>query len=441
MKPKTDSIQADSNLLQAPTRPDPNLLIKWTTTKYPERSQDMMDWLISYFFWRDWDDPVKQKHLKKAEVIARANAHARLLALDNTNQLGNVVEESIVLQLLHAQRTRWTLYEEISDIKELIQDRLIDALAREDAKRMRMEAEGKGRYYKPGGKAYEYQNLLAVVDTLESMGVPKEDIIPVGVNFSKAVRAAPIISHILENNTLSEDKRQEQVHEVLQEIADPEITVVKFEENARIRSGKTFNLPDPAPGSILLAPEKEVLIIETSPGQAAAIKGALKGIVNFSITDAARLIRQISQIVMPKSSGFHSYQLRVNGLGPELIEGNGVQLPSPEEMERLILRELAQSDFAVRQMLARGLQYNLPIYPITTNVPGIDIIDDLAQAAFVWPNSDVHALAQEALKKLYYVPMEATNAYNAPMFLEIGYDEAIQVYGIFLQIVPLLEEG
>src|SRR5512146_952394 len=181
--------------LDIPARIDPHELPRWLVEQYPGMEKDIEAWYTSYYFWKRWDG--QEANLEEALVRARASAEARYKSLTQTNALKGAADKSFMLQLYEAHKSGWFRnFEEIEDVRELLDHMLADSMEHDPA----------------SGTRYETQFLLeTMLPTMEQMNVPPELIIGIPQNISKARAAVPVLRRILNEDG---PQAQERIMEV-----------------------------------------------------------------------------------------------------------------------------------------------------------------------------------------------------------------------------------
>jgi uncharacterized protein YihD (DUF1040 family) len=283
----------DDSLKNLPPKVDENTTPRWVTERYEGMEQDISDWYQSFFFWRKWNG--REDTLNQVILIARANAEAKLTGLMQTGYLRGASDRSAMLQIHQANKSGWfRMINEMEDVYELYELALEEDNAKEQV---------------PGRK-YDHEFILKTMLPAMEKLIPVEQIICSVQNKSKLEESVSTMRELLKQETPASEKM---VMEVLEEIADPNITVATFRQNNKVRMGKSTNVVAPIPGGIYLIPGCELIVIESDRAHTKAIQIALRGIVeDLSIKDATVLIKDLSQRLLPKSGGYGSVESTID---------------------------------------------------------------------------------------------------------------------------------
>jgi len=321
-----------------PEKVDLKALPKWVVENYPERQRDQEDWLLRYYFHERWNG--KADSIEDQKLLARAVAEAGMRALDNSLELGEIIDQTTLSLFLRAHKENWLQYAEVEDLLEFLNDRL--------AKYQDYQANHNIRT----GNVIETRNLIAVVETLVDMGVPKEQIIPIRNNLSKAKYASGGMKEIL-MSTLSPQEKQEGVLSILKEVVDPDISVRKFLSNRAEKNRQMVNAAPMLEGKFSVIREMDILTIESpTRAQTKAIQYALNGIVDtWSVLDPGTFIQSFTEQLQTKGK-LRPTRLIVEKDIPYLTQGGeGVMLPTPEYFNDLIFAEIGHCGSLIDQIL------------------------------------------------------------------------------------------
>ena len=322
-----------------PENIDFSVIPRWVTEKYSERQADMEKWLISWYFWSRWEGKVEE--IEEEKLKARALAEAKIAALDNSLELEHVSGEVALSLLVDASTENWYRYAEVEDLLEFLHDKLDEYMEHIEAKK------AMGQNIKVGG-VYEVRNLITVIQGLIDLGVPKDQIIPIRHNLSKARIATYSITKILES-TLPEKKKQAEVLSILKAISDPKVSVQEFKQ-ARLKQeleARSGTLPIMGELSILRTGEM-LFIRSPDTAMTKAIQHSLKGLVNgWSNVDAVNLATRITDEISTKDK----YKPTRLVEGRIIQGGEGIMMPTPERFQDLAMMEIGHSEYLLRQVL------------------------------------------------------------------------------------------
>jgi len=322
-----------------PENIDFSVIPRWLTIKYPGRQADMEQWLISWYFWSRWKGKVEE--IEEEKLRARALAEAKIAALDNSLELEHVSGEVALSLLVDASAENWYRYAEVEDLLEFLHDKLDEYMEHVEAKK------AMGQNVKVGG-VYEVRNLITVIQGLTDLGVPKDQIIPIRHNLSKARIATYSITKILES-TLPEKKKQSEVLSILRAIADPKVTVQEFKQSRLKQELEARAGTLPIQGELSILRTGEMLFIR-SPDTAMtkAIQHSLKGLVNgWSNVDAVNLATRITDEISTKDK----YKPTRLVEGRIIQGGEGIMMPTPERFQDMAMMEIGHSEYLLRQVI------------------------------------------------------------------------------------------
>lgn len=305
-----------------PEKVDPSVMPRWLTESYPGMEKDIEGWFTSYYFWRNWNG--KEESLTTAKLKARANAQARYKSMLQTESLKFATGKSLWLQMT-TLKTGWYKYiTEVEDTKEFLNLVLQDK-----------------RENDPDSTSiYDIDFILnTLLPTMEKLGVPKENIICIPGNMTKAKLAVPSLRQIAKNNGPEMEQR---IVEVMSVVADQKITALEMREEVmpKIMNKEHPKTLQPVTASVCMLPDgRELIIIPSDPAHTRAIEMSTKQIVNgFRYTDPSYLMAEVTKAISPKENKRRKYH--ANTLG-KLSESNngGVYLPALEHFKDMVLLE------------------------------------------------------------------------------------------------------
>lgn len=424
-----ESTLVSLDLLTIPIKVNLSETPRWVIQDYPERDTDIEEWYFSYFYHYVIDH---NAYGDPQEVLAKAKQHAeaRRLALTMTGKLQYASENSILKQLMRAKSTGWFSftggYSEIRDLIEGELHMLIDKSPN-------------------GGKRYETANLLKVLDALEARNIPVDKIIHIPEQKSKAlVSSGPILSIV--RSDAPEEVKTQKIEAILDAIADPHISVNKFEESMReMRSGVKRQLPPPAEAELLLTKEGEILIIYGTKAHTDAIQRSTRGIVNKpTVTDGANLLKRFSERILARKSGLERFWIdNMNG-HPKLVPsiGRGPYIPGLDSFSNMCFERVSESLMLIRQILEAGKPAWLLLHSIGKNIES-ESLEHWIQSRFEFtlkpsllPETKEVAqeIMQKAISSFYSVPEDLYSILPEAQTIEIRITYYQEVYGLYLLI-------
>lgn len=311
-----------------PERVDLTKKPRFLTEVYPEMQHDMEEWFYSYYFWTTWDG--KAESLDTTAARTRAKAVARFEAFKQTNILKEATDLSSNLQYYRATAEGWWKYvNEMESAEELIQYMYDFELGKD-----------------PHSSAASNLKFIhgTLVPTLKSLGVPKEHILCITPNMTKAKWAVSSLRQIINNNG---PNMEENLTSVMTAIADKSITVDVFREEflPQVMGKESKKTLAPAQASVCMLPDgRELIIISSTPAHTRAIQMSTKSIAEgYGYTDPSYLITQVMKTIRPKDFSRHKYKSNEFGVLKISPEG-GVYLPAVETF-----RDLAEAEYMKHQ--------------------------------------------------------------------------------------------
>lgn len=327
-----DTTDFDTNY-DLPEKIDRDKIPKWVTQVYPEMQQEMEEWFYSYYFWKTWDGKIDSLDTTLSRV--RAKAAARLASFKQTNVLKEASDKSVNLQYYRATTEGWWKYvDEMESAEELIQY-MYDFQMGKD----------------PHSSAASDLKFIneTLVPTLKSLGVPKEHILCITPNMTKAKWAVSSLRQIIKNNG---PDMQNHLEEMMNAIADQSTTVDVFREEVmpKIMGRESKSTLAPAEASVCMLPDgRELIIISSTPAHTRAIQMATRSIAEgYGYTDPTYLITQVMKTIRPKDFSRHKYRADDSGVLRISQEG-GVYLPATETFKELVLSEYHKHIFYFRE--------------------------------------------------------------------------------------------
>jgi len=316
-----------------PPKIDPNVVPDWVIKSYQGMEKDIELWLVSYYFWKSWDG--KEGTLDTAKSKARAVAEAKFKSLSQTNALKQASDKSEMLQWYEANKTGWyKMVAEIEDVKELMSHILQDE-----------------RDKNPTSSAvYDLDFILnTLIPACEANGIPKEMIICIPKNMTKAKWGVSTMRKILANDG---PKMRENLTKVIEAIVDKNQTadVFRTETLPKIMGSEAPKTLPPAQANVCLLPDgREVIIITSDSAHTRAIQMSTKSIVaGFGYTDPAYLLTELGNIVKPKATQRKRYKADSFDVLQESHDG-GVYLPTKESFKDMAIVEYLKHRFYIQR--------------------------------------------------------------------------------------------
>ena len=320
-------------LLELPARINTDEIPRWVKEKYVGMEKDIEEWYTSYFFYRTWDGRVET--LNTAKARARAKALAKYQSVIQTKALAVAAEGSAHIQTYDAIQKGWHKYvDEIEDAKELIEHIL------------NVEKEKNPQSAAVYELTFIYETL---VPALERLNVPKEMILCIPANMTKAKWGVKSLRQIINNNG---EQMTDHLYQVMNAVADESITVDVFREEVvpKIMGEETKKTPMPVQASVCMLPDnREIIIIPSTPAHTKAIKMSTRSIVDgYGYTDPTYLIKEVMKVIKPKEFSRHKYKANEFGVLKQSGDG-GVYLPAVETFRDLVLNEYAKHRYYIRR--------------------------------------------------------------------------------------------
>jgi hypothetical protein len=388
---------------QLPVKVEISSVPRWAVEKYPGRQADQERWLVSYYFWSRWDGDLSKIHEinQDAKMKARAIAEAGLQAIDNVLDLEQVSGETAISLIVEADKEKWYRFAEVSDLVEFLHDKM-------DEYQESAEARGTRR-----GGVYEVANLIKVIQTIVGLGVPKEMIIPIRHNLTKARYASGEMARIIASDLPEKEKRQA-LKQILEQIANHQVTVNKFLENNQRRALETVAGELPIDGMVSILREGEIIFVR-SPDHAmtSAIQHALKGLVNgWSVTDAVELATRITDEISTKDK-YKPTRIVKEGQSYTLTQGGeGTMMPTPERFETLVMLEVGRSMDLVAQILESNPSAYLPVFRVGGRIETEERMEKIIRKDFHLNEAAPLSKLNAAACHFYKLPQELDRIYR-----------------------------
>lgn len=316
-----------------PERIDPDAVPRWVTEMYVGMEKDIEAWYVSYFFYRTWDG--KLESLDSAKAKARAKAEAKYKSVIQTRALAIAAEGSVHLQTYDGFQKGWHKYvNEIEDAKELVEHIL------------NVEKDKNPQSAAVYELTFIYDTLMPA---LEKLNVPKEMVLCIPANMTKAKWGVKSLRQIINNNG---EKMTDHLYQVMNAIADKSISVDVFREEVipKIMGEEAKKTPAPIQASVCMLPDnKELIIIPSTPAHTKAIQMSTKSIVEgFGYTDPTYLIKEVMKVIKPKE--FSRYKYKANEFGVlKASNDGGVYLPALEGFRNMVLVEYSKQRYYIRR--------------------------------------------------------------------------------------------
>jgi len=318
--------------LNIPEKIDFTVPPRWATEKYHGMEKDIEEWLVSYYFWKEWEG--KEDALTTKPAKSRAVALAKYKTLAQTNAIKFASDSSAFIQWYDAAKNGWFHHiKEIDDVKELMNHIL--------------ENEKEKDPY--GSSVYDIDFIVnTLIPVCEQNKIPKEVILCIPQNLSKAKQGVATMRKIMANNG---PNMVERLGEVVKGITDSSMTVRKFrDEYCPSIMGKEVpkTLPTVKANICLMGDGGELIIIRSDPAHTRAIQMSTKSIVSgFDYTDASYLLKEIGNLISPKHQYRRKY--KANTFGVLVESSEGVYLPALESFKDLVISEYLKHRFYIRK--------------------------------------------------------------------------------------------
>jgi hypothetical protein len=331
---------------------------RWMTEIYPERGEDITKELVSYYFWERWKD--KEDELADVYVLDRAMAEAHFDAVENASDLEMATHQATMYLIYNISEKDWHKYGEYDDLVMLLQDKLQGYEER---------AEERGADDLPGSY-YELNGLMDTVQYLEQLGVPKEKVLGIRHNISKAREAQKVMKKVREAD-ISDKEKKESLEEILEDVVNPRVSLREYRRKNKNRSIQQAKALPAMQGSIYLVQGMELAVIESpDSGSTKAIELSLNGLVDgWGIRDGARLIQYLTEKVYTKGKFRESRIIYTDTNKPYFKMGDGgYPMPTPNHLKTIIMEKLGADQLLIEQVLEGSDICWLPLYNITNNI-------------------------------------------------------------------------
>jgi hypothetical protein len=245
------------------------------------------------------------------------------------------------------------------------------------------------------------------------MGVPKEKVLGIKHNVSKAKYAASELRSILSSSNLEEKEKAEQVLIILEDVVNPDIHVDKFLAKKKARAYANPNVTQPIEGQIVTLPHGEILLIKSPETSfTMAMQHALKGLVDgWSPVDAVELATRLTDSIYTKDK----YKLTSLDFDRLSQNGNiGIEMPTPQRFKDLCLIELGRSGRYINQLIDEREKSGvfMKVFEVgpkfRTKVEGIKHLSD----SFHTQEQGVFSRLDKAVSEFYTYPEELDIVYS-----------------------------
>ena len=397
-------------MVELPEKVSKRSIPRWVKDyDYPERAEEIVSWLVSTIFWNVWEG--KEPELAEPYVLERAVAEAHMQAVENTSDLEQSSHQATMSIVYTISTNEWQRFAEYDDLLAFLDDRLIGY-------ELRMEERGGEEY---PGSFYEVKNLMWVIKYLEQLGVPKEKVLGIRHNLSKAKTASGEMKKIASAD-ISEKEKSEALLDVLDDVVNPEITVKDYRDKNKTRSIEQAKAHLPLNGDIYMVQGMEMVVIESPDrGSTKAIELSLNGLVDgWNIRDGASMVRHLSERVYTKQK-FKPARIKYDGDNPVFKWGDGgYPMPTKEHLEVMILEEMGRGQRLIEQaQVAEGWCW-LPLYNVGRGIKQTDLTEWISERFIFKPKRDLTAfkVLKEAVEKYYSLPED----------LQLYYDTAPKIH-------------
>lgn len=380
---------------------------EWMTNpNLGNRAERIASDLVSSHFWERWGD--KEHELADTYVLDRALAESHFEAVENASDFELAVQQAQVYLIYNISEKGWMKYGEYADLVTLLQDKLRGYEER---------AENRGVDDLPGSY-YEYAGLIQTVQYLEKLGVPKEKVLGIRHNISKARLAQSEMKKVQQADVPDKEKI-ESFEEILEDVVNPQVTVREYRRKNKDRSIKQAKAHDAMQGSVYLVQGMELAVIESpDSGSTKAIELSLNGLVDgWNIRDGANLIRYLTEKVYTKGKFRRTRIIYTDTNRPHFKRGDGgYPMPTQAHLHTMILEELGANLRLVEQILDTNEYAWLPLYNITHGI-NRNTVNDWIIENFVFTPREKRTAYQTlkmAIEDEYTIPEDIVMYYEFP---------------------------
>ena len=394
-------------LSQLPERINFKVIPDFFTQNVPDRQQKMEAWLVSFYFWTRWE--TREDELEDTKLRMRAIAESKIQALDNALELQQVSEETALSLLVDANQENWYRYAEVNDLYEFLHDKLDQYMETQESQR------AQGRNVHLGGIS-EISSLIKIISLMINLGVPKDKIIPIRHNLSKAREAVKPLTDIANNEELSDKDRRGKMVEILKQVADPDTSVSQFRQSQRGRDLAAVSGRLPIDGMVSVLRDGEFLFIRSpDSSMTRAIQYSLKGLVNgWHVTDAVTLATEITDQISTKDKLKATKIVLEAGKARFVQVGEGQLMPTPERFKDIVMAEIGRSIPLIDQALGKMSQIWLPVYSFGPKHTSGTQAAKYVQDRFMFSSRRENALPylNTAVQDFYELPNELEKLYK-----------------------------
>jgi hypothetical protein len=350
----------------------------------------------------------KEHELADTYVLDRALAEAHFDAVENASDLELAVEQATMYLIYNISEKGWMKYGEYEDLIALLQDKM---------KGYQERAELRGVDEVPGSY-YELAGLVKTIEYLKQLKVPKEKVLGMRHNITKARAAQAEFRKIQESNVPDREKK-ESILEILEDVVDPSITVREYRHKNKERSIRQAKAHEAMLGSIYLVQGLELAVIESpDSGSTKAIELSLNGLVDgWSVRDGGSLIRYLTEKIYTRGK-FKLARIRYTDTNKPYFKwgDGGYQMPTRAHLQSMIMEQLGANLRLVEQILDTNDYAWLPLYNITHGVTR-NTVNEWITTNFRFDSREKRSAYQTlkmAIEEEYVLPDDIAMYYEFP---------------------------
>ena len=266
------SVQDVQSEIEFVTRAHMGLEVKperFLTSNHDGAGREMAIYLVQYYY-KGFEDSIGEgAHFTLYE---RGLANAKMMALrQSVDVLPATVDQAKLFLLSDAEETKWYRHFEWDGIQDMLMTMFDD--------------------YKEGGSSYSDLKFFAeiIFPLARSAGVSRKEIIGATTQIKKMRAAVAPVRALLDwekNGKVSKASTERAIRAILRGVANPKISIAKFEVRMARFRGKQIRRKEPLPGQIYILPRKTRIVIDVeTPEDLRFVEVGLRGRVDLSLTD------------------------------------------------------------------------------------------------------------------------------------------------------------
>lgn len=370
---------------------------------YPERGEDIASDLVSLHLWNKWKG--KESELEDPYVLDRALAEAHFDAVENVSDMEQAVHQATMYVIYTISEKEWYRHAEYDDLVLFLEDKMRGYEERQEERGSR-----------PAGGFYELKNLMNIIDYLRKLGVPKEKVLGIRHNLSKAKTASSEMRNIAASD-MPESEKKDALLEVLDDVVNPDVTVRDFYSRNKDRSIEQAKAHLPMKADIYLVQGMELVLIESpDKGSTKALELSLSGLVDgWTFRDGTALLRTLTERVYTKKKFKPARIIYEERVRPLFKWGDGgYPMPVQDHMNSMIYENLGANERLVYQVLDGQDVCWLPLYNIGRGISQPELGAWIRKSFHFEPRDDKspYVLLKEAVERTYSVPSDLGTYYH-----------------------------